>query len=256
MAPKLYYNIASEETNTDIYIFGDITSWPWSDADVSAFRLVNQINSIPENQNITVHINSYGGEVAEGLAIYNALKNRKVTTICDGFAASAASVIFMGGKTRIMNPASLLFIHNASTFADGNAEELRKDADDLDKITAAIKEAYKESGVSLSDAEITNLMDEESWISPSDAVAWGFATEIGEAQSAEQPAASVRKKIFDKLTFKIDVEEEPDEHEEPCEPEQTDPEEPDVTDPTPEPADGENKGFFNFKSRKTAKEEK
>lgn len=261
MKPRLFYDIAQEEGTADIYIFGDITSWPYEDSDVSAYRLANQIKDIPEGTNITVHINSFGGEVAEGLAIYNALRARDVTTVCDGFAASAASVIFAAGKTRIMNAASLLFIHNASCMAAGNSGEMKKAAEFLDTITSSIQAAYKESGVNLKDDELTALMDAETWIKPDDAVEWGFATEVAEETNEEAPAASVRKNIYDRITkkekpyaaaigfddatlkrFEASVKLFADAADK-------------VTNHTPDPADGENKGFFNFKSRKTAKEE-
>ena len=81
-----------------------------------------------DTDEIEVHINSNGGAVSEGLAIYNVLKNSKakVTTYCDGFACSPASVIFMAGDERVMNGASLLMIHDAWTYGQGNAAELRK----------------------------------------------------------------------------------------------------------------------------------
>lgn len=132
MDAKKYYSLESKNDVADLYIFGDITSWPWLESDVSASGIVNELQSLDAKE-INVHINSYGGEVAEGLAIYNTLKNSgmKVTTICDGFACSAASVIFMAGDERIINEASLLMIHNAWTYANGNATELRKAAEDL-----------------------------------------------------------------------------------------------------------------------------
>ncbi len=149
MDAKKYYSLESKNDVADLYIFGDITSWPWLESDVSASGIVNELQSLDAKE-INVHINSYGGEVAEGLAIYNTLKNSdmKVTTICDGFACSAASVIFMAGDERIINEASLLMIHNAWTYANGNATELRKAAEDLDKITQAflrVRRSYKKA---------------------------------------------------------------------------------------------------------------
>lgn len=203
MVPKLYYNIVNdeEEKASDVYIYGDITSWPWMESDVSAFRLVNQLNNIPPENSITVHINSYGGEVAEGLAIYNSLKIRNATTICDGFAASAASVIFMAGKNRVMNPASLLMIHNASTVAFGNSDDLEKAAEDLKVITEAIRNAYLEAGVSIDIDQLEGMMDDETWITPGDALAMNFATAVSGADDTEDEAvASARSLVFDRLT--------------------------------------------------------
>ena len=145
---------------------------------------------------INVYINSYGGEVAEGLAIYNALRRHKakVRTFCDGFACSIASVIFMAGDERIMNEASLLMIHNAWTWASGNAAELRKQAEDLDKITQASVEAYKAHS-SLKEEEIKALMDAETWILPSEALEYGFATAVEKTEKANH-SQNAKEKLF------------------------------------------------------------
>ena len=166
---KKYFSLASAGRTADIFIFGDITSWEWLESDVSSYTLARAVQDLEADQ-INVHINSYGGEVAEGLAICNSLKNHpaRVRTVCDGFACSAASVVFMAGDERVMNPASLLMVHNAWTNASGNARELRKAADDLDVITSASVETYK-ARVNLSDGELAALLDNETWITPADA---------------------------------------------------------------------------------------
>lgn len=175
----MYYNIVSNDDNTeDIYIYGDITSWPWLESDVSSYRLANRIAQIPADKHINIHVNSYGGEVAEGLAIYNVLKGRDVTTFCDGFAASAASIVFCAGKNRIMNRSSLLFIHNAIGYYRGNSDDLEKGAEDLKKMNEVIRAAYIESGVNLTEEELEEMMKREEWILPEDAVKYNFATEI------------------------------------------------------------------------------
>ena len=140
---KKYYQLAQTEQTADLTIYGDITSWRWMESDVSAYSLSQELDAL-DVDTINVYINSYGGEVAEGLAIYNALRRHKakIRTVCDGFACSAASVIFMAGDERIMNAASLLMIHNAWSYASGNAEALRKQAEDLDTITQGSINAY------------------------------------------------------------------------------------------------------------------
>lgn len=139
--------------------------------------------------------------MAEGLAIYNALRNHpaRVITICDGFACSAASVVFMAGDERIMNKASLLMIHNAWTYACGNAEELRKEADDLEVISNTVAKAYLES-VTISGEELQTLLNEESWITPEDAVSMGFATSIGLEQEGAGQQYSAKRKMISLLT--------------------------------------------------------
>ena len=175
---KKYYSLEQNGQTATIRIYGDICSWPWESlGEVGAYNLSKKLDEMTDVNNIEVYINSCGGEVAEGLAIYNSLKRHKakVTTICDGFACSIASVIFMAGDERIMNDASLLMIHNAWTYACGNSKELRKQADDLEKITQASVEAYK-SHSKLSEEKIKELMDNETWILPSEAFNYGFAT--------------------------------------------------------------------------------
>ena len=197
-----FYSLETTAREADLTIFGDITSWPWRDSDVASYNIHKELQELDVDV-INVHINSYGGEVAEGLAIYNSLRNHsaKVVTYCDGFACSIASVIFMAGDERIMNEASLLMIHNAWTHGQGNAEELRKMAEDLDKITQQSKTIYL-SKTNISADELNELMDNESWIDPSEAVEMGFATQIGTSEQSGNPSQSARQLIMDKLRAK------------------------------------------------------
>ena len=196
---KKYYALEQEGNAASVTIYGDITSWPWLESDVSAYLLSKQIDGI-EADTIDVYINSYGGEVAEGLAIYNALKRHraKVVTHCDGFACSAASVVFMAGDERIMCEASLLMIHNAWSYTSGNADDLRKAADDLETISRAAAEAYRAS-VSIDDETLDQMLAEESWIAPQDAVNMGFATGIEDYGKSTVPAASARTAIMARM---------------------------------------------------------
>ena len=167
---KKYFQLTQNNNEVDIQIYGDITSWDWFESDVSSYTLSKQIESL-ECDVINVYINSYGGEVAEGLAIYNQLKRHKakVKTICDGFACSAASVVFMAGDERVMSTASLLMIHNAWSWASGNANDLRKQADDLDKITQASINAYMQE-VNVTEEELKQMLDDETWLTPQEAL--------------------------------------------------------------------------------------
>lgn len=196
---KQYFSMEKTENEANINIYGDITSWAWEElGEVSAVNLSKQLEELGDVSRINVYINSYGGEVAEGLAIYNALKRHKakVVTYCDGFACSIASVIFMAGDERIMNDASLLMIHNAWTWVSGNADQLRKQAEDLDKITQASVIAYKAHST-LSEEEIKDLMNKETWILPEEALEYGFATSI--ATTENKAANQNAKKMFFEL---------------------------------------------------------
>lgn len=192
---KRYYQMEVAGSEADIDIYGDITAWPLVDSDVSSANLSAQLADLDVDV-INVNINSYGGEVAEGLAIYNALKRHKakVRTCCDGFACSIASVIFMAGDERIMNEASLLMIHNAYSIAEGDANALRKMADDLDLVTSQSKKIYLANS-NIDEAALTELMDKETFIDPKDAQEMGFATSVV-AISAEHPAQSALKTVF------------------------------------------------------------
>lgn len=250
MSKKKFYSLTQSGSTADLDIYGDITSWAWPElGEVSATMLSQKLAALPADvETINVHISSYGGEVKEGLAIYNALKNHpaQVRTICDGFACSIASVIFMAGDERVMNEASLLMIHNAWTWAEGNAAELRKQADDLEKITQASVNAYMAHS-SLSEDEVKALLDAETWLLPSEALEYGFATSIMEEDS-KQPSQSVKKQLLDIIMQhraqaaeepEDEPEEEPDEEpQDDPEPPADEPEEPDNGDDGDDPKDG------------------
>lgn len=203
--PKYWQMVKDEESDSaDLYIFGDIVpygKWYDDDPDRSATNILNEIKDANASK-LRVHINSLGGDVSEGLAIYNTLKAMSnVTTICDGFACSAASVIFMAGGERVMNPASVLMVHNAWTFSAGNSEELRKAADDLDVINDASKNAYR-SVMTISEDDLTALMDGETWISANDAMSYGFATKIADQDVDSAPKQSALNALTGKLLQK------------------------------------------------------
>lgn len=182
-------------------IYGDIVteSWRWDDSETSSYSLSRQLAEL-DVDSITVGINSYGGDISEGLAIYNALKRHraKVTTRCDGFACSIASVVFMAGDERVMADPSMLMIHNGWTCAVGNARELRKAADDIEKMTEASVQIYLQS-VDVEEEELRRLMDDETWIAADEAVEMGFATAIEESRESDKPSQSVREKVMQML---------------------------------------------------------
>lgn len=196
---KKFYSLYSSEKEADLYIFGDITTWPWDEKDRDAYGIVKELQEL-DVETIKVHINSYGGDVSEGLAIYNTLKNSKaeIVTICDGFACSAASVIFMAGDVRIVNEASLLMIHNPWTWASGNADDFRKQAEDLDKIAQASVNAYM-SKVNISEEELKQLLNDETWLTAQECVDMGFATVIG----IDEESNGINQSAFNTIRNKL-----------------------------------------------------
>jgi ATP-dependent Clp protease protease subunit len=253
MDRKRYYSLVvnQDEKRADIYIYGDITSWPWLESDVSSYNLAKEIEGLEVDQ-INVYINSYGGEVAEGLAIYNQLRRHraKIRTVVDGFACSAASVVFMAGDERVMSNASLLMIHNAWMLATGDQNDLRKNADDLEIINAATIQAYL-NHVNISEDELKEMMDAETWISAADALDMGFATEVVNPAATDKAAASLRlrQQMADAILGRqsqhgtIDIEALASRLKEMMQREEPAPEPATTPEPKPEP---QSEGLFNF----------
>lgn len=189
-----YYQMAVDGDVAHIDIYGDITSWEWLESDVSSYTLAKSLATLPETVSlIDVHINSYGGEVSEGLAIYNALKAHpaKVRTVVDGFACSIASVVFMAGDERLMSEASLLLIHNAWTSATGDSEALKKAAADLETITEMSKRIYRATG-DVEEERLDALMNAETWLTAEECAEMGFCTEVEPLGETAGPAQSAR----------------------------------------------------------------
>lgn len=204
--------VSNDELSADLHIMGDIRQGNiWDSFDDSgdakarktdSLDMTRALENLPSTvSDINVHINSYGGEVAEGLAIYNALKAHpaKVTTICEGFACSIASVVFMAGDERIMRDSSMLMIHNPSLYASGTAEELRRVADGLDAIREASITAYM-AHATVDRSEIVALMDAETWITPQRAIEMGLATEQEDDDEMGEPTQSARRHVMEALT--------------------------------------------------------
>lgn len=211
---KKYFSLSTAGREADLYIFGDIVDAFETGlnsaygidglGEVSGLSIVNEIKDLDVDV-IHVHINSMGGYTAEGLAILNTLKNHKaqIVTYCDGFACSAASLIFMAGERRIMGAASLLMIHNAWNQAVGNSAQLRQQADVLEKISQAAANAYEER-VSISREKLDALLDGENhegtWISPQEALSMGFATEIANASESGIANQSAMATVMQRLS--------------------------------------------------------
>lgn len=213
MSTKQYFQLVTAGNIAEIYIYGDISACPQDDG-VSASSLSMQLAALQGVSQINVYINSYGGDVSEGVAIYNALKRHsaKIVTYCDGMACSIASVIFMAGDERIMCNPSFLMIHDAWTYAAGNADDFRKAADDLDVITTASISAYM-SHCKISEQELREKMKAETWLTHTQALEMGFATGIMDAETAEKPAQNAKMQAFElfskAITFK-NIEDDPD----------------------------------------------
>lgn len=185
------------EQETELYIYGDIRKKDWIDnwlgtgkEKTDAFTLKDALAQI-DTPELTVRINSYGGSVSEGLAIYNLLTDFKghLRTVVDGFACSAASVIFMAGKERIVPESGLLMIHNAWSWAEGDSNAMKKAAEDLEKQTQPSVNIYV-SKTGLTEEKVKEMMDHETWITSKEAFELGFATNLEKNNSAKQSLES------------------------------------------------------------------
>ena len=165
----------------EIYVYDEISEYG-----VDAKSMVEQIRDLGEVDEIDLHVNSPGGLVSDGIAIYNQIKrtNARVTTYVDGLAASIASVIALAGDEVIMAEGSLMMIHDPWTIAMGNAEDLRKEAEILDQHRDTILGIY-ETNTGLDPITLIDLMAAETWMTGSEALALGFATLVeGEVKVA------------------------------------------------------------------------
>lgn len=178
MSKKSWFNIkALAKNEAEISIYDEIGGWGISSKDFAiSLKEVGDVN------HIALHLNTPGGSVFEGMAIYNVLKSHKatVTVYVDGLAASMGSVIAMAGDVVVMPENALMMIHNPWSMAAGDAEELRKNAELLDKIKSQMINLYS-SKTGQSDATISALMDDETWLTGSEAVELGFADELADA---------------------------------------------------------------------------
>lgn len=151
---------------------------------IGAKEFAADLRALGDVEKIDLRINSPGGDVFDGMAMYNLLRDHAadVTTRVDGLAASAASVVAMAGDTVSMAENAMMMIHNPFTLAVGDAEEFRRTADTLDAVKAQIVGTYQ-TRVDLSADEIGELMDAETWMDATEAVEKGFASESTESMA-------------------------------------------------------------------------
>ena len=204
-----------------LFLNGTIASESWFDDDVTPQIFKNELMS--GSGDITVWINSPGGDCVAAAQIYNMLMEYpgNVTVKIDGIAASAASVIAMAGTKVCVSPVSMLMIHNPMTFAFGNTAEMQKAIDMLGEVKESIINAY-EIKTGMSRAKLSRLMDAETWMNANKAVELGFADEIlqrdsledAEPQTASAMAysrAEVTNSLMEKLSARCRIEAKPTE---------------------------------------------
>ncbi len=210
--------VTNQETATErtLFLNGTIAEESWFDDDVTPQLFKEELNS--GTGDITVWINSPGGDCIAAAQIYNMLMDYKgnVTVKIDGIAASAASVIAMAGTKVLVSPVSMLMIHNPMTVAYGNSAEMQKAIEMLGSVKDSILNAY-EIKTGLSRTKLSHLMDAETWMDANKAIELGFADELMQRSVATDEVSvpqvsmmfsrtAVVNSLMDKLATKCKIE--------------------------------------------------
>lgn len=190
------YKITNSAEGTEILLYSLI------EGGLTAGKLIKSLQA-SQSGSITLRINSDGGEVFDAIAIYNYLKDKDVHVVIDGICASAASIVAMAGKKITMQQGSMMMIHNPLTIAVGESEDLRAQADILDKITESIVSIYM-SRTNMAHDDLIALMNAESWMNEYEALANGFADEIDSA--GEVPAVDEDTRVYEDVTERVKAE--------------------------------------------------
>lgn len=194
--PKFFEMKLSENKKVgEVFIYGEITKYAWEEYGEKSAKIFQQeLEELGDVETINLYVNSPGGSVFEGVAIHNMLKRHKARVIAyvDALAASIASVIIMAADEIRMPSNSMLMIHNPWTIAIGNAAELRKEADDLDRIgESAIISYLEKAGDKLEEEKLREMLDAETWLTADEAYQYGLCDVVEEANDM---AASINEK--------------------------------------------------------------
>ena len=172
-----WYNIQNKAGETaDVYIFDEIGTYG-----ITAQEFITDIKDLKDTP-INLRINSLGGDVFDGMAMYNVIKRReaKTTVYIEGIAASIATIISLGADEVVMAENSLFMIHNAWGGTMGEAKDMRKTAETLEKITGELTDIYRKK-TGLSYDALAEMMDEETWLNANEALEMGFIDTISDS---------------------------------------------------------------------------
>lgn len=170
----------------------DTYTWERVESNTSQRYFVENLKDVKEGDTVNLYINSMGGSVKEALGIYSALRRCPATVVAyiDGFAASAASIIAMAASKVVMPRNTTMMVHNAAWAVYGNSKDLRKSADDLDIINAAMLQSYiVKAGGKLTQEKLEELTDGETWLSAEECIQYGLADEYAEQDADLETAA-------------------------------------------------------------------
>ena len=190
--PKMMFRISPRQSapnSYDMYIYDDVTArgrfdwstWKELESETSNKYFREKLAQIPGDATINLYINSNGGEVKEGIGIYNQLKRHGATVngVVDGNAYSVAFLILMACDHRTMNLGTSALVHNMWTIVAGNANDLRKEADALDKLMESNRQIFLDAcGGKITEEKLMELMEAETFLTPDECLEYGFIDEV------------------------------------------------------------------------------
>lgn len=211
--PKIQFLFKQENNKYQIYIYDDVeedgkfdwNTWQYKESETSAKYFQEKLAEIPEDAEIELFLNSNGGSVKEGTAIYNQLKRHKAhkTGYVDGVAHSIAFVILQACDHRVMGEGTSALLHEMWACVAGNAKQLRTEADQLDDLMVASRQLFMLRAKNITEDELKVMMEKETMLTPDKALEYGFIDEIAGRkenvpEGVQQAAADIQK-LRDKM---------------------------------------------------------
>lgn len=238
---KTKYRFSQKKANVHkLYIYDDVRAkgdfnwktWDYEESETSAKYFRDRLEEIPDGDTIELHVNSAGGEVGEGVTIYNLLRQKsktgsRIIGYVDGTAYSVAMNIVMACDEIHMGLGTSMFLHNPWTVAMGNAEALRNVADQLDVLSAASRQLYLSRAKNLSEEELAAMMDRETMLDPRTCFDYGFCDFVGEKQEDEEEPEETTEEPEETQDETEETEEEPSDEDPEEEDSEEDPDEED-----------------------------
>lgn len=182
----------------EVYIYGSIVRYRWDDEDTTAMSFKKDLEDLGDIDTLNIYVNSPGGSVFQAQAIHSIITRQKAekNAYIDGLAASAASFLIMAADKIFMPKNATMMIHNPLALVIGNANDLRHEADALDKIRVGMIEAYlAHAGEKLDEKKLKELLDAETWLTAEESYNYGLADELIDAKDI---AACVDEDLFNR----------------------------------------------------------
>lgn len=191
-------SVSSSGTTHKLYIYDEVSAqgkfnwstWEYEESETSAKYFRDQMDTIPDGATIELHVNSAGGEVGEGVAIYNLLRQKagtgcRIIGYIDGTAYSIAMTIAMACDEIHMGLGTSMFLHNPWMYASGNADKLRAYADQLDELSEASLQLYMSRAKNITAEELREMMKKETMLAPDKCLQYGFCDVVGEKEKED-----------------------------------------------------------------------